>query len=470
MTDDHDGFYAHKRSHDEEVGDTLGRSGTIHASLAQRLDYLSFCQADADLLHSLHPVVHAHSDEIVRAFYEHLVAFDRTRNLLRDEATMNRLVEAQKRYVEEMFGGVYDERYAERRLLVGRTHDRVGLEPSWYLGSYHLYQRVLFPIVTAHLVGRGASQGEVNDALLAITKVMTLDIDLALEAYFGAYNDALRREKERLEVLTGQLQDSNDALNDLTERLEERVRERTSELLDSEGRLRQSEKLATIGKMTAMMAHEIRNPLSSVLLNLELLEDEMDGFGDADTEEARDLLGSVLTQIRRVEGTIREYLAIARTPKVTLVFGDVNAVIREQVDFMWAEIEQAGIAVHVDFSEAVPSVALDAEQFSNVMTNLLKNSMEAMPDGGALHVSTGALDASVTVRVRDTGEGMTEEQREQVFQPLYTTKDKGLGMGLAYVQQVVRDHRGEISCVSNVDSGTTFTIELPIPGQSLTAG
>ena len=81
-----------------------------------------------------------------------------------------------------------------------------------------------------------------------------------------------------------------------------------------------------------------------------------------------------------------------------------------------------------------------------------------------------STDASVAVRVRDTGLGMTDEQREQVFQPLYTTKDKGLGMGLAYAQQVVRDHGGGISCVSEVDRDTTFTIELPIPGQSLTAG
>ncbi|MEO2002842.1 MAG: ATP-binding protein, partial [Candidatus Poribacteria bacterium] len=275
---------------------------------------------------------------------------------------------------------------------------------------------------------------------------------------------------ERLEVLTEQLQSSNDSLNDLTDRLEDRARERTVELLDSEGKLRQSEKLATIGKMTSMMAHEIRNPLSSVLLNLELLGDEMDGFGDADTGEARDLLGSVLTQIRRVEGTIREYLAIARTPKVSLALADVNAVIREQVDFMRGEIEHAGVAVHVDLSDTVPSVELDSEQLSNVMVNLLKNSMEAMPEGGSLHVSTATLDASVAVRVRDTGLGMTDEQREQVFQPLYTTKAKGLGMGLAYVQQVVRDHGGSISCVSEVDRGTTFTIELPIPGQSLTAG
>ena len=445
-------------------------AGTIRASLPERLAYLRFDQDDADLLYSLHPLVQQHADEIMRTLYEHLLAFDTTRDPLRDEAMVTRLVEVQKRHLGEMFGGIYDERYAQRRAAVGREHERVGLEPSWYLGAYHLYQRALFPIVTTHLIERGATQGEVNRALLAITKAMTLDIDLALETYFGAYSDELRAEKERLEVLTDQLQGSNTALNDLTERLEDRVREGASELLDSEGKLRQAEKLATIGKMTSMMAHEIRNPLSSVLLNLELLEDEIDGYGDADTGEARDLLGSVLTQIRRVEGTIREYLAIARTPKVTLALSDVNHVVREQVDFMRPELGRAGIQISLDLADAAPSVNLDAEQFSNVTLNLLKNSMEAMPRGGALHVSTGALDASVTVRVRDTGDGMTPEQCEQVFQPLYTTKDKGLGMGLAYVQQVVRDHRGDISCASEPGHGTTFTIELPIPAQSLTAG
>ncbi|MEO2006116.1 MAG: protoglobin domain-containing protein, partial [Candidatus Poribacteria bacterium] len=193
MTDDHGGSYAPQRGNAEREDNRGHQSGTIRAALARRLEYLSFGQADADLLHSLQPVIQQHSDDIVRAFYEHLIAFETTRNLLHDEATMNRLVEAQKRHVVELFGGVYDERYAERRLLVGKTHDRVGLEPSWYLGSYHLYQRVLFPIVTEYLAEGGASQGEVTEALLAITKVMTLDIDLALESYFGAYSDALRQ-------------------------------------------------------------------------------------------------------------------------------------------------------------------------------------------------------------------------------------------------------------------------------------
>ncbi|MBT3268822.1 hypothetical protein HN371_16835 [Candidatus Poribacteria bacterium] len=470
MTDHYDGAGAEPKGHAGDEQASGRRVGTIPATLRERLEYLGLDQDDADLLHSLQPLVRRHADDLVRAFYEHLIAFDATRSLLRDEATMNRLVELQKQYLGEMFGGVYDDRYAAGRYAIGQTHDRVGLTSSWYLGAYHLYQRVLFPLVSDHLGESGATQAEISRACLAITKVMTLDAGLALEAYFGAYNAALRSEKERLEVLTGELQGSNAALNDLTERLEDRVRERTSELLDSEGRLRQAEKLATIGKMTSMMAHEIRNPLSSVLLNLELLEDEIDGYTGADTDEAHDLLGSVLTQIRRVEGTIREYLAIARTPKVTLVLGDVNAVVREQVDFMRAEIEQAGIDIHMDLSDAVPSVNLDGEQFSTVVLNLLKNSMEAMPEGGALRVSTGALDASVTLRVQDTGQGMTPDQCEQVFEPLYTTKDKGLGMGLAYVQQVVRDHRGEISCVSNGASATTFTVELPIPAQSLTAG
>ena len=470
MIDDYDGSDSQPTEHADDGHDTGRRSGTIRATVAERLEYLGFDQSDADLLHSLQPLVRRHADEIVRAFYDHLIAFDTTRSVLRDAATMPRLVELQKQYLGEMFGGIYDDRYAAGRYAIGQTHDRVGLTSSWYLGAYHLYQRVLFPIVSDHLGERGATRAEINAALLAITKVMTLDYGLALEAYFETHSEALLSEKERLEVLTGELQGSNTALNDLTERLEERVRERTTELLDSEGQLRQAEKLATIGKMTSMMAHEIRNPLSSVLLNLELLEDEIDGYAGADTDEAHDLLGSVLTQIRRVEGTIREYLAIARTPKVALTLGDINAVVREQVDFMRAELEMTGIAIHMDLSEAVPSVRLDPEQLSNVVLNLLKNSMEAMPGGGSLHVSTGALDASVTIRVRDTGQGMTPEQCEQVFEPLYTTKDKGMGMGLAYVQQVVRDHRGEISCVSNGGSGATFTIELPIPAQSLTAG
>ena len=121
VTDDHGGSYAPQRGNAERDDNRGHQPGTIRAMLARRLEYLSFGQDDADLLHSLQPVVQQHSDDIVRAFYEHLIAFETTRNLLHDEATMNRLVEAQKRHVVELFGGVYDERYAERRLVVGKV-------------------------------------------------------------------------------------------------------------------------------------------------------------------------------------------------------------------------------------------------------------------------------------------------------------------------------------------------------------
>ena len=446
----------------EDGSDETSKPGTEHASPDERRRYLRLSDRDAALLRSLRRLVREHAEEIVQGFYEHLLSNETTRLLLRDEATVERLMNAQRDYLDEMFSGVYDDVYCRRKVQIGKVHDRIGLKPTWYLGAYHLYQRLLFPIIGRHLKSQGRSDDEVIDALLAVTKIMMFDMDLALEAYFGAYNDALVQERDRLRMLSSEQQQTNAQLFDLTNRLEEMVEVRTAELVASQEQVRESETMAAIGKMASMMAHEIRNPLSSVVLNLELLSDELNGYAD-ETDDAKQLLRSVLAQIQRVDGTVRDYLAIARPPKAHLSPNDVNTIVREQVAFLNEELRRSNIETHLDLAADLPPVELDAEEFRQVLLNLAKNSLAAMPNGGDLIIRTSRTQGEVMIEVRDTGIGIPADVREYVFQPLFTTKDKGLGMGLAYVHQAILGHRGRIDLDSEEGVGTIFTLRLPIP-------
>lgn len=430
--------------------------------LGERRVFLGLNETDEERLRSLLPFIERHANRIVEAFYRHLLGFEETRRILADEATVNRLKNTQRTYLLEVFGGVYDETYARRRLEIGWAHQRVGLEPEWYVGAYHLYARLLWPLIGNHLRELGRPYEEIVETLLAVDRVMRLDMEFALEAYFDVLHAELLREKEQYQMLTVQLSETNRRLSDLMEQLEDRVKERTSALQASQELLLQSEKMAAIGKMASQMAHEIRNPLSAVILNLELLLDELDAMEPDQTAEARKLVRTVLHEANKMNDTIRDYLNIARTPPIRPEPTDLNALIEDQMTFLGPTLRQANVSLKLELAEELPRIPLDAEQFRRVLLNLVKNSLEAMPSGGTLRIETQLDGEFVAISVSDTGIGMTEEVRQRIFQPLFTTKEKGLGVGLTVVREVVVAHGGSIACESQKDEGTTFRIFLPV--------
>jgi signal transduction histidine kinase len=434
----------------------------LRATMERRKSYLGLTDADAVLLRSLLPLIEERASEVVRAFYDFLLAYPETRRAFTDEATVRRLQHLQAEYLKEVFSGQYDEAYCRRKMQIGETHYGHGIEPEWYEGAYHFYRRLLFPLVSDYLAQRGRSQEEICEALLAVSKVMSFDMVYALEAYFAAMSRELLSEKDQLHTLAGQLRQSNEALAELTEQLEAKVAERTAALEASQERLLQSEKMAAIGKTASQMAHEIRNPLSAIVLNLELLADELESFGAVDTAAAEDLLQRVLGAANRMNVTMREYLQVARLPKLRVEPSDVNSLVEEQMEFLRAELRQARVRVVLGLAHDLPPAMLDQEQFRNVLVNLVKNSLDAMPDGGELHVLTRHDGPHVAIVVRDTGWGIAPEEQDRIWQPLYTTKSKGLGMGLSYVREVVLAHRGQVRCESESGRGATFTILLPV--------
>lgn len=222
-----------------------------------------------------------------------------------------------------------------------------------------------------------------------------------------------------------------------------------------------SERLAIIGKMAAKVAHEVRNPLSSISLNAELLEDEIDGLR-GDNQEAKSLIKSMIKEIDRVVLLTDEYLQFSRLPESEPVEGTFHELIDEIKQLLGSEFQQKSIEFEFEEIGEPFTVRLDRTQFRRVLLNIIRNAIESMPKGGNLHISTAREPSYGVINIKDSGFGIPEGKVKNIFDPFFTTKDFGTGLGLAITQQVVLEHGGHIKCESKVNQGTNFRIELPL--------
>ena len=239
------------------------------------------------------------------------------------------------------------------------------------------------------------------------------------------------------------------------------VGEDVTEKVRTKQALIQSERLATIGRMSAMVAHEIRNPLSSIGLNTELLQEEIAERLPAESEEATALLKSICREVDRLTEVTDEYLRFARLPKPQLVPEHLAVILQELLQFVAGELREAGIELHERLQSDLPPVKADANQLRQAFLNLLRNSMESMPQGGRLTVSSEAVDGLVRVRISDTGRGIDPDSLDHIFDPFFSTRENATGLGLSLTQQIVSEHGGHIRCESRPGQGTAFVVELP---------
>jgi two-component system sensor histidine kinase AtoS len=228
-----------------------------------------------------------------------------------------------------------------------------------------------------------------------------------------------------------------------------------ADLRTMEQRLLQAERLATVGRFASQIAHEIRNPLNSISLNVELLEDE---FKDPNSR-GRGLIRSVLRELDRLNGIVSEYLQFARFPKPNLKRGRIESVIQDVVATFKPPPH---ITFSVHQAESTPEVWLDEQLLRQVLDNLTRNAVEAIADAGAIKIETEAIDRFVVIRVRDTGVGISADSQSKLFEPFFTTKPHGTGLGLATSQQIMFEHNGHLLVESQTGKGTTFSLLLPI--------
>lgn len=234
-----------------------------------------------------------------------------------------------------------------------------------------------------------------------------------------------------------------------------------------------AERLAAIGKMAAHVTHEIRNPLSSIGLNLELLEEEVARATAAGTpeaelrpvmKEAAQLVTAIRAEVDRLSRIAEQYLSVARRPRPRLEPERVDDLVQELLAFVQPELDRAGVRVRVEVDEAGPEIPLDESQIRQALLNLLRNAREAMPKGGEIVVGVSFGGDVVTITVDDTGPGVPEELRASIFDPFFTTKQRGTGLGLAVTRDIIEAHGGAISCEARSSGGTRFRITLPVGG------
>lgn len=220
-----------------------------------------------------------------------------------------------------------------------------------------------------------------------------------------------------------------------------------------------SERLAVIGTMAAKFAHEIRNPLGSIRLNLDSVREEMGANNGAVVPE---LLGAIDSEVHRIERISDGYLQFARLPKAAKKPLALNEWLARQLRFCAAELEQRHIRLNTEFEADLPIIQADPGQLWQAVLNVVRNAWEVMPDGGTLTVRTLRARRQVWLEIADSGPGMTEEQRRAVFQPFFTAKEGGTGLGLALTQQIIAEHGGQIECQARLGGGTSFLFRLPL--------
>jgi len=520
--------------------------------------FIDFTPQDARVLKELKKVLAPEVRNFVEHFYQHLLSFSQTKSLLVDLETIARLKRSQTDYFLSLFNGDYGQKYVDSRLRLGYTHEKINLSPAWYLGTYSLYFQHLIPKILSIY---GKNPAKQRKAVLALSKLLIMDMQLAVEAYHSRAMEVIKRTNEKLAQLvvqrTEQLREIETGYSDLVEnspemifsvnqhrqiltmnrtgseklgyqsdQLHEKkledlvppvykfrtiehisqvVQEGYSELetvfLSREGKeieveisssamfnptgefqrarsfardvtdrkklerqLVRWERLAAVGSMSAKVAHEIKNPLSALSLNMELLRDEVDSYQNVDIKEAKELFTSISSELERLTNLTDEYLQFARLPKQIPESIHLKELFPRLIPLLGAELHRRGIKLELNLPDNLPALEGEKNQLMQLFINLIRNAEEAMPEGGSISISAEHNDSFVLIRVKDSGTGIDPADLPRIFDPFYTTKDTGTGLGLSFVQQVMREMQGKVTCESEKGKGTSFTLYFPLKG------
>jgi signal transduction histidine kinase len=327
-------------------------------------------------------------------------------------------------------------------------------------GGDSLYVNLFFPLVVVNAYYFGRWMGLLLTALAGImywtaawlappqtawTAVVLLMGMVGLPAYaLGHVADRERRaraEVERLnEELTGTLR---------------RLQEAQEELLVAE-------RMATVGRLSLRVAHEVRNPIAAIELNAEILQEILRGEHAADKDEAVSLVAAIRDQVNALDALTEEYLAFARFPKPHFEEESINHLLEELADFVRPVATRQGLTLQVDVDPDVPLMEIDRTLLRQAIHNLVKNGQEALSRGGSLFLTSRLDGEHAEIAVSDTGPGISQEVGERLFEPFFTTKPQGTGLGLSIARQITEEHGGELAWSKRPGGGTTFTIRLPV--------
>lgn len=319
-----------------------------------------------------------------------------------------------------------------------------------------MYARVRRTRLVLILIGlAGLMFGAAGAALLA-RRISGPIKDLAKGTIRISRGDFSHRLVPRYQDEVGQLAAS---FNAMSEQLLQTQREKE----EANRKLIQAEKLASIGRIAATIAHEIRNPLTSVKLNIQKLA-QLERLGEAEREH----LALSQEGIGQIEKFIKGFLNYTRVAELRLNRFSVEQVLEESLKMLRPAFEHKRVRVDSRFEPGLPEMLVDGDKLRDVFTNVLRNALEAVEEGGRVGVALSRLRGPgqdrLRVRIEDSGSGIPEELRETIFEPFFTTKPMGVGLGLANARKILEQHQGTIRLVKTDSTGTALEIELPIRG------
>jgi two-component system, sporulation sensor kinase E len=357
---------------------------------------------------------------------------ERIRSLLRDAAAETELLEM---VMESMSDGVVVTDRENRILLVNKSAERM-----LPFSSEDLAERVLWETIQ-------------DREISAFFEHHLQGLDKVIDREFTLGQGAARTLSLNVMPLVrgGAIQGNVIHIEDVTDK---RARE---------ARLRRAESLASLTTLTAGVAHEIKNPLASIAIHLELMRKAIEGRRNVPSKRIAENLDVIKEEVERLNRIVVDFLFAVRPMNAELVPEDLNRLVRELMDFMRFELERAGITVELELLEPCPLIGLDEKYMKQALLNIVKNAIAAMPQGGTLRIATLRKGGMLLLTVSDTGVGIPEENLEKIFEPYFTTREFGSGLGLTLVYKIVKEHLGDIAVSSKVGQGTTFTFSFPIP-------
>jgi two-component system NtrC family sensor kinase len=268
--------------------------------------------------------------------------------------------------------------------------------------------------------------------------------------------------------MSSQLQAAQREITSWAHTLEHRVEQKTSELQNTQQQMIQVERMVAIGKMSAVVAHEINNPLAGILTYAKLLKKWLQRglTGEEQKKEAIEALDLIASESKRCGELLHNLLAFSRTSPMNLSLSDLNTVVARTIRLAEHKAEMTGVLLQVDLDRALPPLQCDSAQMEQVALALVMNAIDAMPHGGNLWVSTRTVadGQEIELQVRDDGVGIPPEILPHIFDPFTTTKEvgKGVGLGLAVSKGIVERHGGRIEVSSELGVGTRFQVILPL--------
>ncbi len=356
------------------------------------------------------------------------------------------------------------------RVAAARRFDETDIQPDSGLYSTTLVRRVMTtrePILTTNIQTDERFELSQSIILQDIRSVLAVPLVARGELQGAVYVDTRMSERHFTEADLRLLEAmaSQAAMAIRAARLTETLRENNAqlerairELRETQEQLVQAERLAAVGRLAASVAHELRTPLMVMRSGLYFL-DRLVTEGHFDSPETfRRYIQKIDTEIDRQSKIINDLLFFSRNRPRRLASVDLNALVKES--FMRVTMPES-VRVEEDLNTSLPPILADGDQIQQVLINLITNAVQAMPQGGTLTLRTAMEEHFAVVQVQDTGVGITEEQMSQLFKPFYTTREQGIGLGLAVSQSIVEGHRGTISVESTPGQGTTFTVRLP---------